>query len=95
MASQKFTFQNKDVADDFSVTVTYEEIKEKGCSPSANQYFDIKIDYADITEEEFNARIANYKQSLAEQVAESHRLEDNIMKQLDSLTFNPNIEKNE
>ena len=32
------------------------EIKEKGYSLSAGQYFDIKIDYVDITEEEFNAK---------------------------------------
>lgn len=82
------TFQNKEVVDDFSVAVTYDEIKEKGYSLSAGQYFDIKIDYVDITEEEFNARMANYKQTLAEQFAESHRLEAEIMRQLDSLRFN-------
>ena len=77
--------------DDFSVAVTYEEIKEKGYSLSAGQYFDIKIDYIDITEDEFNARMANYKQTLAEQFAESHRLEEEIMKQLDALQFNANV----
>lgn len=82
------TFQRKEVVDDFSVAVTYDEIKEKGYSLSAGQYFDIKIDYVDITEEEFNARMTNYKQTLAEQFAESHRLESEIMKQLDKLTFN-------
>lgn len=82
------TFQNKEAVDDFSVAVTYEEIKEKGYSLSAGQYFDIKIDYVDITEEEFNKRMAEYKQTLAEQFAESHRLEVEIMKQLDCLGFN-------
>ena len=85
------TFQNKESVDDFSVAVTYDEIKEKGYSLSAGQYFDIKIDYVDITEEEFNARMTNYKQTLAEQFAKSHRLEEEIMKQLDALQFNPNI----
>ena len=85
------TFQRKEAMDDFSVAVTYEEIKEKGYSLSAGQYFDIKIDYIDITEDEFNARMANYKQTLAEQFAESHRLEDEIMKQLDALQFNANV----
>ena len=82
------TFQNKDSVDDFSVAVTYDEIKEKGYSLSAGQYFDIKIDYVDITEEEFNQRMANYKQTLTEQFAESHRLEDEIMAQFDALKFN-------
>lgn len=70
------------------MAVTYEEIKEKGYSLSAGQYFDIKIDYVDITAEEFNQRMTNYKTELAKQFTESHRLEDEIMKQLDSLGFN-------
>lgn len=82
------TFQNKESVDDFSVAVTYEEIKEKGYSLSAGQYFDIKIDYIDITEEEFNQRMNNYKQTLTEQFAESHRLEEEIMAQFEALKFN-------
>ena len=82
------TFLNKEAVDDFSVAVTYDEIKEKGYSLSAGQYFDIKIDYVDITEEEFNQRMTGYKQTLTQQFDESHRLETEIMKQLDSLGFN-------
>ena len=81
------TFQNKESVDDFSVAVTYDEIKEKNYSLSAGQYFDIKIDYVDITEEEFNQRMNNYKQTLTEQFAESHRLEEEIMAQFDILKF--------
>lgn len=87
------TFQNKEAVDDFSVNVTYDEIKEKGYSLSAGQYFDIKIDYVDITEDEFNKRMNDYKTTLAQQFAESHRLEDEIMKQLGSLSFNRNVGK--
>lgn len=89
------TFRNKEAVEDFSVAVTYDEIKEKGYSLSAGQYFDIKIDYVDITEEEFNFRMADYKQILSEQFAESHRLEEEIMKQLDALQFNANVGNNE
>lgn len=82
------TFRGKEAVDDFSVTPSFEEIAEKGYSFSAGQYFDIKIDYVDITEEEFNKRMAGYKAELATQFEESHRLEAEIMKQLDSLKFN-------
>ena len=82
------TFQNKESVEDFSVAVTYDEIKEKGYSLSAGQYFDIKIDYVDITEEEFNQRMTEYKETLSQQFAESHRLEAEIMKQLESLMLN-------
>lgn len=89
------TFRERRAVDDFSVCVSYDEIKEKGNSLSAGQYFDIKIEYEDITEEEFNARMANFKQTLSEQFAEGHRLEEEIMKQLDALVFNTNIGNNE
>lgn len=82
------TFQNRESVEDFSVAVTYDEIKEKGYSLSAGQYFDIKIDYVDITAEEFNKRMSDYKSKLTEMFKESHRLEVEIMKQLDSLEFN-------
>ena len=55
------------------------------------QYFDIKMDYVDITEEEFNKRMNDHKTTLAQQFAESHRLEDEIMKQLGSLSFNSSV----
>ena len=82
------TFRGKEAVDDFSVTPSFEEIAEKGYSFSAGQYFDIKIDYVDITEEEFNKRMSGYKAELTAQFEESHRLEAEIMKQLDSLKFN-------
>ena len=86
------TFRERKSVDAFSVAVTYDEIKEKGYSLSAGQYFDIKIDYVDITEEEFKARMASFRQTLTEQFAKSRRLEAEIMCQLDSLKFNENIQ---
>ena len=83
--------RNKEAIDDFSVAATYDEIKEKNYSLSAGQYFNIKIDYVDITEEEFNRRIANYKKVLTKQFTESRRLEEEIMKQLDTLKLTVNL----
>ena len=87
------TFQNREAVDDFSVAVSYDDIKEKGYSLSAGQYFDIKIDYVDITEEEFNKRMDNYRSTLKAQFEESHRLEEDILKQLDNIGFNANVGK--
>ena len=86
------TFQRREAVEDFSVVVSYDEIREKGYSLSAGQYFDIKIDYVDITEEEFRRRMDDFKKELAEQFAESHRLEEEIMRQLEGLKFNTNNE---
>lgn len=87
------TFRNKEVVEDFSITPTFDEIKEKGYSFSAGQYFDIKIDYVDITEDEFNRRMDNFKTTLRQQFSESHRLEEEILKQLDCIGFNENVGK--
>lgn len=87
------TFRNKEVVEDFSVTPTFDEIKEKGYSFYAGQYFDIKIDYVDITEDEFNRRMDNFKTTLRQQFNESHRLEEEILKQLDCIGFNENVGK--
>ena len=81
------TFRNKDAVEDFSVCVTYDEIKAKGYVLSAGQYFDIKIEYVDITEEEFNAQMKADTEELAKMFAESRSLEDEIQKQLKQLRF--------
>ena len=82
------TFAGQVAEDGFSVAVSYDELLAKNCSLSAGQYFDIKIEYEDITPEEFEHRISRYRQTLAGQFAESYRLEQEIMKQLDSLRLN-------
>ena len=53
------TFSHGDIVDDFSVVVDYEEIKEKGYSLAAGQYFDVKIEYIDITKEEFEEKMTS------------------------------------
>lgn len=82
------TFSEKKVVEDLSVLATYEEIQEKGYSLSAGQYFDIKIDYVDISPEEFEKRMNGYRSKLTELFKESHRLESEILQQLDTLKFN-------
>lgn len=81
------TFRNKDAVEDFSVCVTYDEIKAKGYVLSAGQYFDIKIEYVDITEEEFNAQMKADTEELAKMFAESRSFEDEIQEQLKQLRF--------
>ena len=81
------TFIHKEVVDDFSVRVSYDEIKEKNYSLSAGQYFDIKIDYVDITSEEFEEKMKNYQETLAQLFQESRDLEEQIMEQLKGLKY--------
>lgn len=81
------TFNNQEVVDDFSILVSYEDIKNKNYSLSAGQYFDVKIEYVDITEEEFEAKMNEYKSNLKEYFKQSHELEDEIQKQLGLLKY--------
>lgn len=73
--------------DDFSVVVSAEEITNKNHSFSAGQYFEVKIEYVDITAEEFAAKMKNYTNTLDVLFAESHRLEEEIKKQLGGLRY--------
>ncbi len=80
-------FNQKQAHEDFSVVVSYEDIINKNYSLSAGQYFDVKIEYVDITPEEFAAKMQGYTQNLEELFKESHTLEEEIKKQLAGLKY--------
>jgi type I restriction enzyme M protein len=81
------TFHTREGVDDFAVAVTYSEISEKNYSFSAGQFFDVKIDYTDITPEEYSVKIDNYKSTLQNLFNESRKLESEIHKQLGDLKY--------
>jgi type I restriction enzyme M protein len=67
--------------------VSYDEIKQKNYSLSAGQYFEVKIEYVDITAEEFEAKMNGFKSNLDALFAESASLELEIKKQLGGLKY--------
>ena len=79
------TFNDRKVKEDFTVVVSYNEIKEKDYSFSAGQYFDVKIEYVDITAKEFEAKINDFKKNLDTLFEDSRKYEREIKKQLDGL----------
>ena len=81
------TFANKEVVDDFSVLVDYDEIKEKNYSFSAGQYFEVKIEYVELTQEEFNNKMATYKANLNKYFNDNKILEEEINKSLEELKY--------
>ncbi len=81
------TFNEHKAAEDFTVVVSYEQIKEKNYSLSAGQYFDVKIEYTDITPKEFAAKMASYRKNLEHLLGESKELEREIKKQLAGLKY--------
>ena len=81
------TFNNKKAIEDLSVIVTKEEIKEKNYSFSAGQYFEVKIEYTDITANEFQEKMQGLEERLNVLFTEGSRLEIEILKQLKGLKY--------
>lgn len=81
------TFNAKEAVDDFSVVVSYEEIEAKNYSLSAGQYFEVKIEYVDISSEQFSAKMQGFSDNLERLFAESGELEKEIKKQLAGLRY--------
>ena len=81
------TFLKKEAVEDFSVAVTYDEIKEKKYSLAAGQYFDVKIEYVELSQDEFNAKMNAYATRLQEYFDEGNKLQAEIMEQLKKVKY--------
>lgn len=82
------TYNNKEAVDDLSVVVSYEDIEEKNYSFSAGQYFDVKIEYTDITKEEFELKMNQYESNLKNLFKESNKLETKIIENISDVRWN-------
>lgn len=81
------TFNNKETIDDFSVTVSYDEIKEKKYSLSPGQYFDVKIEYVELSEDEFNNKKSEYIDQINKLFEEGRKLDDEIIELLKKVKY--------
>jgi len=81
------TFNGKEAVEDFSVVVGYDEIAAKNYSLSAGQYFEVKIEYTDLTLKEFAAKMQGFTSNLDKLFKESAELEQKIRKQLASVQY--------
>ena len=80
-------FNSKTAEEDFSVVVSYDDIAAKNYSLSAGQYFDVKIEYSDITPEQFAAKMLGFSEHLDSLFGQSRALEVEIKKQLLGLKY--------
>lgn len=80
-------FNNKWSEEDFSVVVSYDDIAGKNYSFSAGQYFDVKIEYTDMTPEQFAAKIKGFTENLENLFSQSRELEAEIKKQMAGLKY--------
>lgn len=81
------TFNAGKAEDDFCVTVSYADIEGKKLSFSAGQYFEVKIEYVELTPEEFAEKMTGFTARLDELFAESRRLESEIKTQLGRVKY--------
>ncbi|WP_064663307.1 class I SAM-dependent DNA methyltransferase [Pseudoalteromonas sp. MQS005] len=80
-------FNAKETIEDLSVAVSYDDIEAKNFSLSAGQYFDVKIEYVDITPEQFAEKMQGFTSNLDSLFNQSRELETEIKKQLAGLKY--------
>jgi type I restriction enzyme M protein len=80
-------FNAKEIQEDFSVVVSYEDITAKNYSLSAGQYFEVKIEYIDISADEFASKMNSFEDTLETLFSESKTLEKEIQTNLKSLKY--------
>ena len=81
------TFNAGQPVEDFCVTVSDKQIKEKKYSFSAGQYFEVKIEYVNLTPAEFAEKMQGFQTRLQAMFEEGHRLEQKIKEQLGRVKY--------
>jgi type I restriction enzyme M protein len=81
------TFNAHKAVEDFTVVLSYEEIAAKNYSFSAGQYFEVKIEYTDISPADFEQKMDGFTKNLEGLFNDSRLLEAEIQKQLASLRY--------
>lgn len=72
------TFIAKEAREDFSAVVSYDEIETKNYSLSAGQYFEIKIEYEEISAKDFKLLMKNNQENIIELFNKSQELNSKI-----------------
>ena len=81
------TFNAGQPVEDFCVTVSDKQIKEEKYSFSAGQYFEVKIEYVNLTPAEFAEKMQSFQTRLQAMFEEGHRLEQEIKEQLGRVKY--------
>ena len=81
------TFVNKKTVENFSIAVSYEELEAKKCSLAAGLYFDVKIEYEELSQEEFNNKMSELTRQLESYFEKGNSLQREIMEQLKNVKY--------
>lgn len=77
----------KQMIEDFSALVNKAQFVEKNYSFSAGQYFEVKVEYVDITAKEFAAKMKGFEDRLRTLFDQGEKLDKEIMKQLKGVRY--------
>ena len=81
------TFLQRKNEDEFSVVVSNESIKQNDYSFKAGHYFDVKVEYSNITKDEFEGKIKKFEQNLEALFDDNKTLEKEIRDNLKRLKY--------
>lgn len=81
------TFLEKKEVDNFSVSKSFDEIEENKYLLNAGRYFDIKIQYSELTKDEFSLKIKDFSHSLSELLHQSNDLDNKIASKLKNIDY--------
>ena len=81
------TFNNKNIVEDLSAVVSYKDISEKNYSLSAGQYFEVKIDHVELSEEEFSKKMSSFENRIKDYFNQSKSLQEKITTQIEGLKY--------
>ncbi len=81
------TFVAGKAVGDFCVSVSYDEIETKKLSFSAGQYFEVQIEYVNLTPEEFAEKMLGFVNRLDSMFEKSHMLEEEIKNQMGRIKY--------
>lgn len=81
------TFNNKILVEDFSVLISKKQVQERNYSFSAGQYFEVKMEFIELTQEEFEQKITAFSLKLEKLFLEGRSLEYDIKQRLGELKY--------
>ena len=82
------TFSKRTSINGFSVVVSHQDVRDNGYSLNAGQYFDVNIEYVDITQNEFTQRMIEYKRQFQSMIKDDKAYKEQLIFQLDKIIFN-------
>ena len=80
-------FINRKSIDNFSILVSYEDIKLKNLSFSAGQYFEVKIEHIDLTPQEFEEKMKSHQATLIDLIEETQNLQTKVLELLGGVNY--------